>query len=143
MRDRRRCYCAQGFDKTSIGLTTTPVRHRERWTDRDPDLGTRRSGQPTARSIQPIRAEDDRRNDRNAGDSSEGGRATLRCSATKNGRGASADTALGKDSHGSPGTQVLDPDTESTPVWSRTVHGNGIKRTKPRPDERIGVKLLS
>src|SRR5438034_2556386 len=112
MRDRRRANVAQGFDKTRISLTAARVRHREGWADRDPDLGTWRPGQPTARSIQPIRTEDDRRNNRNTSDAREGSCATLRCGAPENGGSASAYAAFGKDSHNSSGTQALDSDAK-------------------------------
>ena len=143
MRDRRRANFAQGFDKTRISLTAARVRYREGWADRDPDLGTWRPGQPTARSIQPIRTKDDRRNNRSTSDAREGGCATLRCSAPENGGSASAYAAFGKDSYNSSGTQALDSDAESTVVWSRTVHWNGVKCTEPRPHERVRVKFLS
>src|SRR5437867_13208681 len=116
MRDRRRANFAQGFDKTRISLTAARVRYREGWADRDLDLGTWRLGQPTARSIQPIRTEDDRRNNRNTIDAREHGCATHRSSAHENGGSASAYDAFGQDSYNSSGTQTLEPDTNSKVV---------------------------
>src|SRR5947207_14790740 len=108
MRDRRRANFAQGFDKTRTSLTAARVRYREGWADRDPDLGTWRPGQPTARSIQPIRTEDDRRNNRNTSDAREGGCATHRRSAPENGGSASVYGAFGEDSDHSSGKLEVD-----------------------------------
>src|SRR5437870_13770785 len=127
MRDRRRANFAQGFDKTRISLTAARVRYREGWADRDPDLGTWRPGQPTARSIQPIRTEDDRRNNRNTSAAREGACATLRCSAPANGGSASAYAAFGTHSYNSSGTQTLASGPKSTGARSRTAHRHARK----------------